>query len=118
MAELLKSEHIGGGRVRSMHREDGQIVISTRTDAEPLVEANKRSYADAPERFGSGAMHRIADIPADEVENLWRRSGLSFQEFMSPGRSPEAAAVWSRFLNDREKRAFRTRPGYVEIKAK
>jgi hypothetical protein len=118
MAEHLKSECLGGGRVRSFHREDDKVVVSTSTDVESLVEANKRQYNDAPERFGDGTFHRVADIPHDEIENLWRRSGLSFQEFMNPSTSPEAAGVWSRFLNDRDKRAFRTRPGNVVVKAR
>lgn len=116
MAELLYSEDLLG-RDRKFWREDGNIHVTTQADVQPLVDANRRAYNDAPEKFGSGTFHEVARIDANTIENLARQNGLKFGELINVS-SPEAAAVWSRFLNDRDTRAFRTRPGRVVMKAK
>lgn len=115
MAELLQADRLGGGRVRKVNREDDKIVVSTTTDVEPLVEANKRAYNDAPERFGDGTFHKVASFPADVLEAAARNAGLSWREFMDR-RSDAACKAWELLLNARELRSFRTRPGYVRVK--
>ena len=117
MADLLKAERLADGRERRFHRDGKDIVVSTKTDVQPLVDANKRSFNDAPERFGSGAFHKVAEIDANTIENLARSSGCSFGELIRCD-TDKAAAAWTRFLNDRDNRAFRTRPGRVVMKPK
>lgn len=116
MAELLYTEKLLG-RDRKFWREDGNIHVTTSSDVSKLVDDNKRRYADAPEKYGSGAFHEVARVDANTIENLARQNGLTFGELLNVS-SPEAAAAWSRFLNDRDTRAFRTRPGKVVMKAK
>lgn len=117
MAELLKSESMGGGRVRRFYREDDKIGVKTETDAQALVDQNRRSYNDAPERFGDGLMHKVAEFTADVLEDTARKAGIPWAEFMNVS-SDRAAAAWAVLLNDRDQRAFRTRPGYVDVKQK
>lgn len=117
MADLLNTEKLGGGRERKLYREDDKLVVTTKTDASKLVEQNKRAYNAAPERFGSGTFHKVADFTADVLEKTARENGIPWIEFINVS-SDRAAAAWTRLLNDRDQRAFRTRPGYVEMKAK
>jgi len=119
MADLLKAERIGGGRERRIYREDDKLVVTTRTDASKLVAQNKRQYNDAPERFGNKErLHKIADFTPDVVEAAYRASACkTWQEFMQV-KSPEAKAAWNILLNSRDLRAFRTRPGRVDVKQK
>lgn len=117
MADLLKTETLADGRKRSFHKEGKNVIVSTKADVQPLVDRNKRSFADAPERFGNGAFHKVADIDANTVENLARSNGIPFGELIRCD-TDRAAAAWTRFLNDRDTRAFRTRPGRVVMKPK
>lgn len=117
MAQKLISEVIGDGRVREWWKEDGKTTVTTSVDIEPLVEANKRAFNDAPEKFGNQTFHEVARIDGATIERLAKANNMTFADLMSPT-NPEAAAVWSRFLNDRDTRAFRTRPGRVVMKAR
>ena len=117
MADLLKAERIGGGRERRIYRENEKLVVATTTDASKLVSQNKRQYNDAPERFGTHErLHKVADFTPDVVEAAYRASACkTWQEFMQV-KSPEARKAWNLLLNSRDLRAFRTRPGRVEVK--
>lgn len=117
MADLLKAENIGGGRTRKLFRDGDNLVVTTKTDASALVARNRRAYNDAPERFGDGLMHKVADFNADVLEATARKAGIPWAEFINVS-SDRAAAAWAVLLNDRDTRAFRTRPGYVAVKAK
>lgn len=88
--------------------EDGgkdAIVIETVQDAEPILEANKAAFNDAPTGWGDG--QRIARIPVVFLEKLIRDGVLDRQL-----RTLDDAA-FRRFLNDPDFQKFRTRPGQV-----
>lgn len=115
MADLLKAEKLHDGRQRKFYREDDKLVVTTQTDVSKLVERNKRAYNDAPTGFGKGAMHHVAELPKDVLEKACREAGCSWAEFMGV-KSDRARKAWNLLLNDRDTRAFRTRPGRVEVK--
>lgn len=115
MAELLKSEKLHDGRVRRFYREDEKLVVTSVVDAEPLLEAAKRQFNDAPERYTSEVMNKVAEFPGVVLEAAARAAGLTWREFMDR-RSDRAVKAWNRLLNDPEMRAFRTRPGRVVMK--
>jgi len=117
MGHLLHKEQLDGGRTRTVHRDGKDLVVKTQTDAQALVDSNRRAYADAPERFGKGSFHKVASFNADVLEATARSNGIPWQEFINCN-SDRAAAAWAKLLNDRDTRAFRTRPGYVDVKAK
>lgn len=116
--KLLGVERIGGRIVRDWLHTDGagKDVITTETvqDVEPILERNKRKYNDAPQRFGSGAFHEVADIPATVIEKEIREQNISLRELVQC-KTDKAQAIWRKLLNDRDLRGFRTRPGRVDV---
>lgn len=117
MSRLLKKEDMGGGRTRSFFREGKDIIVQTSTDAQKLVDQNRRSYADAPKTFGKGDFHKVAEFTADVLEATAKAHGIPWGEFIN-NTSDRSGAAWAKLLNDRDTRAFRTRPGYVDGKKK
>lgn len=117
MARLIGTE-VNGGRLDRywLHvGDDGndRITITTTEDVEPLVEANRREFNDAPGRFErKPAFRRVARIPGVAIMELARVNKISFRELML-GKSDRAKQLWNRFLNDRNLTAFRTSPGRV-----
>lgn len=116
MAELLYTDDFGDS-TEQWWKEDGALTITTVGDVQPLIEDNQRRFNDAPERFGDGTFHEVARIDGQTIERLAKAHNMTFAQLMD-SRNPEAAAVWSDFLNDRDTRAFRTRPGHVVMKAR
>lgn len=118
MRSLIETVNIGLGRLERwwLHwGDDGRkkLTVETEQDAEPIVRANRRAFNDAPARFRPGGfMHRVARIPATVVEDYARKRGIPFGEFMA-GKTDRAKAAWAVMLNDRDFRAFRTRPGRI-----
>lgn len=88
--------------------KEDKLIIERVQDVEPIIEANKRAFNDAPEtgRY-SGDMHHVAQIPMVVIEDYCKKKGLDFHTFMADKKE------WKRFLNDPDHRAFRTRPGRV-----
>jgi hypothetical protein len=82
-----------------------ETTIETKQDCQPITEHNTRLYNDADSRFGDGMLHRVASIPsiiAVELEKL----GI-----MSAGGRILDDKKLRAWLNDRDNRMFRTRPG-------
>jgi len=77
----------------------GEITFETRQDAEPIIEANKARFNEAPTRWGEGKL--VASIPLTIYYDL-KRKGIT-----------KDPAAFRRWLNDPDNRAFRTRPGHL-----
>jgi hypothetical protein len=126
MKKLLGVERNNGRveRTWSHYDADGKasITVETVQDVAPILDANKRQYNDAPSKWGDFA--KVASIPTVVIENtakgcaaLW---GISVREAYSEivaSKTDRARQVWRELLNSREFRYFRTRPGYVPVKA-
>jgi len=89
------------GIVTSFHYDDDkdEAIIQKEQDVTSIVEANKREYNDAPERWGEWT--KVGSIPLSVYYELERKGILKDQV---------ALAKW---LNDPDNRAFRTRPGTI-----
>lgn len=107
---LLGTENIGG-RIEKTFLDNGKFVITTTQDAEPILEANKRSYNDAISNW-KGDFHHVASIPATIIEDTCRVKEIPYREMMQ-GKTDRAQKAWRELLNAREFRYFRTRPGKV-----
>lgn len=118
MKRLLSKEFVGGREeLWWLHTgPDGndRITVESVQDVEPILDQNKREYASAPTRFGDGALHKVATIPATVIEEICRIKQIPFGE-MIQGKSDRAQRIWSRLLNDPQFRSFRTRPGRIAI---
>ncbi len=113
---LLDEERIGG-RINRWYRDGDKIGVHTVEDVQPVVDANRRSYNDASDRFGKGTFHRVASIPSVIMEKVCHEKGIPWREFIAC-KSSRSVRAWNELLNDRDLRAFRTRPGNVVVKAK
>ena len=84
------------------HEDQDGLTIVPQQNVEPILEANKRLHNSVDERARwKGSWHRVASIPMPLYMELERR-GIT--------KDPKAFARW---LNDRDNRFFRTRPGRV-----
>ncbi len=116
MAKLIATEDLGS-RTQQWWKEDGKVTVTTTADVQLLADANQRAYNDAPERFGDGTFHEVARVDGATLERLAKANNLTFAQLMDSN-NVEGAAALTRFLNDRDTRAFRTRPGRVVMKAR
>ena len=83
--------------------EDGDVVLESRWDVEPITEANKGRHAAIDERAGwKGDLHRVASIPMSIYWDWWEKTS----EFKDQ-------AALKRLLNDSDNRVFRVRPGKI-----
>lgn len=87
------------GITRTFHADGDDFVIQTTQETEDIVEANKRAFNDAPDRWGE--FTRVASIPMSVYFDL-KKKGIADDD-----------AAMRRWLNDSENRFFRTRPGVV-----
>jgi hypothetical protein len=78
---------------------DDDLVIETHTDVTDVIEANRASYNRVRARDKYGEMTRVASIPMGVYMDLKKR-GIADDE-----------AAFTRWLDDSEQLAFRTRPG-------
>lgn len=85
---------------------DDSVTIERVSDVEPILEASKRKFNDAPSNW-KGDVHHIAEIPMVIVEQLIKQGIL-----YGPGRVRDMDR-FKAWLNDRDNRMFRTRPGRV-----
>jgi hypothetical protein len=77
--------------------DKGEYVIEKIQDVTSIVEANKRQYNEAPQKYGD--MNKVASIPLSVYYEL-KRQGIADD--------PKAFRKW---LNDSNNQAFRTRLG-------
>lgn len=119
MKRLLSRENVGGREERWWKHFDGNgnpvTTVETVQDAAPIIARNKRAFNDAPSRYGKGDFHKVADIPVTVIEATARLKEIPFKEFMQC-RTDRAQRAWKELLNSRDMRAFRTRPGRVDVK--
>lgn len=80
--------------------------IETVQDVEPLIEVAKAVSNDAATHW-RGDLHHVASLPPVIVMKLMKEGILA-----GPGKILDEAR-FKRFLNDRDNRAFRTKPGVV-----
>lgn len=78
---------------------DDHFSIITEQDVDPIIEATKQDFNDAPQKWGD--MARVASIPMTIYYDLLRKGIIHDQ------------AAMKRWLNDPDNRFFRTRPGTV-----
>lgn len=120
--KLLSTENIGG-RIERWYRDaDGKVVVETIQDAEPILDANKREYNNAPSDFRKGSFHKMASIPAAVIDKVCNEGlpeagidKISFRELVA-AKTDKAQRIWKYLLNAREFRSFRTRPGRMDLK--
>ena len=80
--------------------EDGIMTVASMQDAEDIVEANKLFYNSTDERARYGEKFtRMASVPMNVYMELVR-TGVANDE-----------AAFTRWLDDPDNKAFRTRPG-------
>jgi hypothetical protein len=105
MSKLLGIDRDEGVETRYHKTSDG-LVIERVQDVEPILEANKAQFnqhSDAPRRFGSKTMHKVATIPNVVIEQ-WMKEGVNIFD------RNHAEAVL-RKINDPQYMYLRTRPG-------
>jgi hypothetical protein len=78
---------------------DDTFVIKTVQDVEPILEANKAAMNSLDERAKHGEFDRVASIPMPIYMEL-QRKGIA-----------DDPTAFTRWLDDPDNRAFRTRPG-------
>lgn len=76
-----------------------EVTITAEQDVASVLEHNKTSYNDAPDRHGEWS--RVAQIPMSIYYDLAKSGKLRDNAYMK------------RWLNDPDNRFFRTRPGKV-----
>jgi hypothetical protein len=117
--KLLGVEAVPGGvRKTWLHSgDDGKDRFTTETvvDVEPLLKRNAEKMASASRDF-KGDVHEVADIPAIVIEQMCRQHDITLLELMQC-RTDKARRIMNSLLNDREFRAFRTKPGRVKVGA-
>jgi len=84
-----------------------QYTIESVSDVEDVIEANKAIAATVDERARFGDVAHVASIPMAVVDQLIQDGVLG------PGGTLLDERRFKRWLNDKDNRAFRTRPGRV-----
>lgn len=85
--------------------ETDGFAIETVADVEPLIEVNKYLHNNAPLRWGEWS--HVATLPSVIVTQLINEGILA-----GPGKVIDRDR-FKKWLNDRDNRAFRTRPGFI-----
>jgi hypothetical protein len=85
-----------------------ELHIETVQDVEPLLELNKAQFNSTDEhaRYADG-MNKVATIPLHILEDLIQK-GILVPGKHGDGNGNKRFKAW---LNDRDNRLFRTRPG-------
>lgn len=101
--DLPFSTDIWAGIQNRYHEDaDGETVIETFQDVECVVEEAKAKYNSFDERSPwKGELHQVAEIPMTILIELQRKGIMEDQK------------AFRKWLNDRDNRVFRTRPGKV-----
>jgi hypothetical protein len=101
-SRLFDEDPITGSRT-ILHIEDDRIVAEELQDVEGLIQSAKRRFNSVDERASFKEVDHISFIPMNVFYAL-RRKAKGNQEF------DKLLRAW---LNDRDNRDFRTRPGRV-----
>jgi hypothetical protein len=101
-SRLFDADPITGSRT-ILHIDDKRVVAEERQDVGAIVEAAKRRFNSVDERASFGEMSHVSFIPMNILYEL-RRKTKGNREF---------DAALRKWLNDRDNRDFRTRPGRV-----
>lgn len=97
---FFSHDEFSGVTTYFIYDEDGDKAIFRKEfDAEPLVEANRILFNDAPTRWGEGQL--VASIPIALYWDLKAKGIIDDQ------------TAFKRWLNDPDNRFFRTRPGVI-----
>jgi hypothetical protein len=80
-----------------------KLIIERIQDVEPILESNKRAMNNACAGW-KGEFHRVASIPLVIIEKYKNEKGIDLMN--------DKEALNS-FLNDRDNRCFRTKPGKI-----
>lgn len=83
-----------------------EIIIERKQDVTKIVESNKANFNDHAGGW-QGDMHHVASIPLELLPILEKKGIIN-----SAGRVLDQGKFRA-WLNDRDNRAFRTRPGRV-----
>lgn len=86
-------------------QETGGFTIETTQDVTPLLDAAHAMDMDAPVRWGEWS--HVAVLPNVIIQ------GLIQQGILGPGGAIQDDVRFRAWLNDRDNRLFRTRPGRV-----
>lgn len=117
MKKLLDVEVVPGGVQKAWLHTGGdnrdKLTFETVVDVEPILKANAEEFNSAPTTF-KGDMHKVAEIPQIVLEDMARKHGIPFGELLL-GRSDKAKHIMHELLNGREFRAFRTKPGFLDV---
>lgn len=90
--------------------EGDDIHIVTQQDVSAIVEDNKRELNDA-ENHWRGTMHKVASIPLSVYYGLMERG---YVDQAGNVIDHDEVEKWlTKFLNDSDNRAFRTKPGSI-----
>lgn len=83
------------------HADGDEFVVESRQDVEPVIERNKRAFRNADRSYRDRDFHHVASIPTVVWFRL-KKEGIADD--------PKRLKAW---LNDRDNRLFRTKPGVV-----
>ncbi|HEX7019010.1 MAG TPA: hypothetical protein VF159_03300 [Gemmatimonadaceae bacterium] len=99
-----RDEELGLTRIFHYDEADDVFHIETIQDVTDLVEINKALNNDAPDTW-RGDLHRVASIPLSLYCELVEKGIIEEND-------PKQTKLRA-WLNDRDNRVFRTRPGRV-----
>lgn len=86
------------------HDDAGTFHLEEVQDAEDIVDVNRRLYNSVDERARFGNMARVASIPLVVFFDLWKKGMFRGSKLSKEDRA---------WLNDKDNRYFRTRPGHI-----
>lgn len=106
-----RNEVFGITRHSYYDSDNDTFTIETVQDVEAVLEDNKRRYNSVDERARwNDGLHKVATIPLAVLEGLIQKG------VYAPGKTnvyKDNGVRFRRFLNDRDNRFFRTRPGRI-----
>jgi hypothetical protein len=102
MSELFS---VSDGRYTIAHKIDDVMILETRQDVTPIIEANKIQVASATRKIDNVMTH-VARIPYTVIDDL-------NQKKIMRGFMIEDERAFKQWLNDPDNRVWRTYPGSV-----
>ena len=102
MSELFS---VSDGRYTIAHKLDDVVVLETRQDVTPIIEANKIQVSNATRKIDNVMTH-VPRIPFTVIDDL-------NQKKIMRGLMIEDERAFKQWLNDPDNRVWRTYPGSV-----